>query len=174
MSTPGGLHAGDVVVGEAGQAFHDQHPAGDQVGMGPGHDVGLLPQLDEGAGDVEHVLGFEPEVELLGDRLGEQLHQGGRVGQGGHRDAPHQAGRDPGHDGQVLLDEAVHLRPLDLDHDLLARPECRGVDLGDGGGGQRLPVEPGEHGFDGPAEVLLHHLADGRPTSRAAPGRGTS
>ena len=160
---PGGPHPGGVVEGEAGEALHDQHPAGDEVGMGPGHHVGLLPQLDQRPGDVEHVLGLEAEVELLGDRLGEQLHQRRRVGQGGHRDAADQPRGDPGHDGQVLPDQPGHLGPLDLDDDVLARPEPGVVDLGDRRRRQRLGVEAGEDRLQGPAEVLLHHPPDGGP-----------
>jgi hypothetical protein len=131
--------------------------------MGAGHDEGLLVELDEGAGDVDHVLRLQAEVELLGDRLGEQLDQCRRVGQGGHRDAAHQPGGDPGHDGEVLLDQPVHLGALDLDHHVLAGPQRGGVDLGDRRGRQRLLVEAVEHLPQGPAEVLLHHLADRLP-----------
>ena len=133
------------------------------AGVRPGDDVGLLAQLDQGAGDVEHVPGLEPEVELLGDGLGEQLDQRRRVGQGGHRDPAHQPGSDPGHDGQVLPDEAGDLGPLDLDHDLLAGPQHRGVDLGDRRRRHRPVLEAGEDGLQGPAEVLLHHPAHRLP-----------
>ena len=37
--------------------------------------------------------------------FGEQLDQGGRVGQGGHRDAADQERGDPAHGGQVLADQ---------------------------------------------------------------------
>jgi len=37
------------------------------------------------------------------------------------------------------------------------------MDLGDGRRGQRLRVETGEDRLQGPAEVLLHHPADGGP-----------
>jgi hypothetical protein len=85
-------HAHHVVEAEAVEPLHDQHPRRDQRGMGPGHDVAPLAQLHEGAGDVEHVLGFQPEVELLGDGLGEQLDQRRRVGQRRDGDAAHQLG----------------------------------------------------------------------------------
>ena len=58
--------------------------------MRPGHDVAALAELGQHAGDVEHVLGFEPEVELLGDRLREQLDERRRVGERGDRDAADQ------------------------------------------------------------------------------------
>ena len=79
----GGLHALDVVEREAVEPLHHQHPPGDELGMGAGHDEGPLVGLGEDAGDVEHVLGLEAEVELLDDGLGEQLDQRRRVGQGG-------------------------------------------------------------------------------------------
>ena len=59
-------------------------------GWGRGIDVAALAELGERPGDVEHVLRLEAEVELLGDRLGEQLDERRRVGQRGHRDAPDQ------------------------------------------------------------------------------------
>ena len=83
----GGPHAGGVAPGEPVQLLHDQHPPGHQLGVGPGHHDEPLAGHGEHRGDVEHVLGLEPEVELLDDGLGEQLDQGRRIGQGGDRDA---------------------------------------------------------------------------------------
>ena len=88
VSMPACVHAGDVVEGEARQPLHHEHPARDETGVGAGDDVAPLAELGEHAGDVEHVLGLEAEVELLGDRLGEQLDQRRRVGQRRDRDAP--------------------------------------------------------------------------------------
>ena len=84
---PGVPHADDVVEAEAVEPLHHQHPRRHQRGVGPGDDVAALAQLGERAGDVEHVLGLEAEVELLGDGLGEQLDQRRRVGQRGDGDA---------------------------------------------------------------------------------------
>ena len=156
VSTPGPAHALDVVEGQAGEALHDQHPRGDQVGVGPGHDVGALLQLGQRLGHVEHVVGLEAEVELLGDRLGEQLDQRRRVGQGGHGDAADEAGREPGHDLQVGVDPLGHRGALHLDHHPLPGAEHGAVDLGDGGGGDGVGVERSEDGVEGTAEVLLH------------------
>ena len=64
----------------------------DQRRVGPGHDEGALVERGKGHGDIEHVLGLEPEVELLDDRLGEELDQGRRVGQRGDWDPAHQCG----------------------------------------------------------------------------------
>ena len=144
------------------------------VGVRAGDDVAPLAELGERAGDVEHVLGLEPEVELLGDRLGEQLDQCGRVGQRGDRDASDQLRGQPRHDPQVVADQPGDRRPLDLDHHLLAGAERRRVHLGDRGRGQRRAVDPPEH--------LAERAARGRPrsprgrpgTARRAPGRGSS
>ena len=76
------MHAGHVVEGESAEAFHDQDPAGDQFGMRSGDDHRALVGGGQDPGDVEHVVGFQPEVELLDDGLGEQLDERGRVGQG--------------------------------------------------------------------------------------------
>ena len=108
------MPAARIVVGVAPgvpvESLHDEHPAGDERGVRAGHDDGALAGLGQDAGDVEHVLGLEPEVELLHDRLGEQLDQRRRVGEGGDRDAPHEQGRDPAHDGQVAVHQAGDLR----------------------------------------------------------------
>ena len=47
----------------------------------------VAPLAANTAREVEHVLGLEPEVELLDDLLGEQLHERGRVGERRDRDA---------------------------------------------------------------------------------------
>ena len=101
----GRAHPDGVAPGEPVQVLHDQHPPGHQLRMGPGHDHGPLAGTGEHLGDVEHVLGLEPEVELLDDGLGEQLDQGRRIGQGGDRDATHQKGGDPRHGGDVEPDQ---------------------------------------------------------------------
>ena len=53
-------------------------------------------------------------------------------------------------------------RPLHLHHDRLARAQPGSVDLGDGGGGEGLAVEPLERGLDGPAELGLDDSSDRR------------
>ena len=55
----------------------------------------------EHAREVEHVLGLEPEVELLDDLLGEQLDERGRVGERGDRDAADEQRRQPGERAEV-------------------------------------------------------------------------
>ena len=78
-------------------------------GWGRGTTTVRWPVPAKTRGDVEHVLGLEAEVELLDDGLGEQLDQGRRVGQGGHRDAADQEGGDPGHGGDVEPDQRGHV-----------------------------------------------------------------
>ena len=113
----GGPHALDVAEVEAVEPFHHEHAARDQRRVGPGHHEVALVERGEGGGDIEHVLGLEPEVELLHDGLGEELDQGGRVGQRGDGDAADQVRRQPGHDGEVLAHPRRHGRALHLDHD---------------------------------------------------------
>ena len=112
-------------------------------------------------GDVQHVLGLEPEVELLDDGLGEQLDQGRRVGQGGHRDPAHQLRGDPRHGGDVQPHQAGHGAALHLDHDPLAGPQGGRVDLGDGGRGDGYAVEGREHLGQRSAQVLLDRATHG-------------
>jgi hypothetical protein len=82
--------------------------------------------------------------------------------------ALHGAG-EPRHDVQVALDHRPDSWALHLHHHLRARPQPSGVRLGDGGGGERLTVEPGEHLLDLPAQVGAEHLLDLRPRRRGGP-----
>ncbi len=154
------VHVAEV---EAVEALHDEHAARHQRRVGPGHDEVALVERGEGGGDIEHVLGLQPEVELLHDRLGEELHQGGRVGQRGDRDPADQVGGQPGHDGEVLVDPRRHRRALDLDHHRGAVAQGGRVDLGDGGGGERGGLDRGEGRGEGAAQLLGQHLLDDRP-----------
>ena len=130
-------------------------------GWGRGTTMERWPLDGEHGGDVQHVLGLEPEVELLDDGLGEQLDQGRRIGQGGDGDPADQLGGDPRHGGDVQADQGGHVAPLDLDHHPLAGPQGGRVDLGDGGRGDGHPVEGDEHVGQRPAEVLLDGPPDG-------------
>ncbi len=103
---PGPAHTGHVVPAKAREPFHDQHTASHEVRVRAGHHHGPLIGLGQYPGYVEHVVGLEAEVEFLHDRLREQLDQGRWVGQGGHRDAPDQVGRQPRHGGDVAAHEA--------------------------------------------------------------------
>ena len=126
---------------KAGQPFHDQHAPGHQFGVRAGDDHGPLVRFGQDAGDVEHVVGLEAEVELLDDRLGEQLDQCRRVGQGGDRDPPDEVGGQPAHGGDIAPHEAGHLEALDLDHYLFAGAQPGRMDLGDGRGGNGAGIE---------------------------------
>ena len=137
----GALHARDVVELEALEALHHEHPPGHERRVGTGDHVVALTEVGVGPGHVEHVLGLEAEVELLGDRLGEELHQRGRVGQGRHRDAPDEERCDPCHDPQVAVHELADRGPLHLDDDVLAGEQRRPVDLCDRRRGEGLRAE---------------------------------
>ena len=91
----------DVVERETRQPLHDEHPACHQRRVWAGDDVAALFQLDERLRDVEHVLGFEAEVELLRDRLGEHLDQRRRVGECRDLDAADEKRREPGQHAQI-------------------------------------------------------------------------
>ena len=155
----GVLHAGHVVELEALEPLHHQHPWRDQLGVRAGDHVAALVEVGEGLRHVEHVLRLDAEVELLGDRLGEQLDQRRRVGQRGDRDAPDRERRDPRHHPEVLVDELADRRALHLHHDVLAGAQRGAVHLGDRRRRQRLGVEALEHLLERPAEVLLDDRA---------------
>jgi hypothetical protein len=159
----GGPHALHVAEVEAVQALHHEHAARDEGRMGAGHDEVALVERGERGGDIEHVLGLQAEVELLDDGLGEELHQGGRVGQRGDRDTPHQVGRQPRHDRQILADAGRHGGALDLHDDRGAVEEGGGVHLGDGGSGEGGVLHRGEGGGEGATELLVEDLLDDRP-----------
>ena len=156
---PGVAHAGGVVEAEPGHPLHHEDPAGHELRMRSGHDVAVLAEVAQDGGDVEHVGRFHAEVELLDDRLGEQLDERRRVGQRGDRDAADEVGREPRHDPQVVAHETVDGGPLHLDDDVLAGAQPRRVDLGDRRRGERRAVERLEHVLEARPEILL----DGSP-----------
>ena len=156
------------------EPLHHQHAARDERGVRAGDDVAALAEVGQHPGDVEHVLGLEAEVELLGDRLGEQLDEGGRVGQRGDRDAPDEVRGEPRHRPQVLAHERVDGRSLHLHHDGLTRAQRGRVHLGDGRRGERLAVEPLERGLERAVRGRPRRLRARPRTARPAPGRGTA
>ena len=97
VSTPASFIAVDVVPRDAVEPFHHQHAPRDERRVRAGHDRGPLVGLGEHARDVEHVLRFEAEVELLDDRLREQLDERGRVRERGDRDPADEPRREPRH-----------------------------------------------------------------------------
>ena len=125
------------------------------VGCGRGTMIPRWLGLGEDVGDVEHVLGLEAEVELLDDRLREQLHQRRRVGERGDGDAADEAGREPRERGDVVAEELRDPRALHLDDDLLAGDEAGRVHLRDRRRRDRLLVELGEELLERAAEVDL-------------------
>ena len=157
---PGVVHRLDVVEREAPHPLHHQHPAGDPVRVRAGHDHRALARDREDAGEVEHVLGLEPEVELLHDLLGEQLHERRRVGQRGDGDAAHEERAEPGEGPQVGPYERGHLGPLHLHDHFLARDQAGGVHLRDRRRGDGLFVELGEDRVEWAAELGFDHRAD--------------
>ena len=111
--------------------------------------------------DIEHVGSLEPEVELFDDRLGEQLDESRRVGECGNRDPPDEKRGEEAHRCKVPSDQFGDFGPLDLDDDALSGQEACAVDLGDGGGGNRVPVELGEGRGEGTGELRLDDPAHG-------------
>ena len=158
---PGALHPADVVPGEAVEALHDEHPRRDEPGVRPGHDDRALLGRGDDRGDVEHALGLEAEVELLDDRLGEQLDERRWVGEDGDGDPPDEVRREEAHHGEVVLHEGGDLGSLHLDDDFFAGVEAGAVHLGDRGRGDGLGRELAEHLLEGAAEIGLDALAHG-------------
>ena len=88
------------------EPLHHQHPAGHQRRVRAGHDVARAGRARRSTAATSSMFGrLEAEVELLDDRLGEQLDQRRRVGQRGDRDASDEVRREPRHHPQVLAHE---------------------------------------------------------------------
>ena len=104
-----------------------------------------------------HRLRLEPEVELLGQVVGEvgdDVLRGQPAAQLGQLDDLSEALEDL----QVGGHPAADARPLDLDHDLLAGVQGRVVHLGDRRRRERLLVEGGEQLRRLVAELLVEQL----------------
>jgi hypothetical protein len=157
---PGAVHPLDVLVLEPVETLHHEHPSRDQLRMRSRHDDDRLASFAQQPGDVEHVLRFQPEVQLLDDGLGEQLDEGRRIAECRHRDASHQERRDPCHGLDVAAHEPRDAGTLDLDDDLLAAGQPRRMDLRDRRRGDRRLLQGNEDLRDRPAEVLLDDATD--------------
>ena len=114
-------------------------------------------------GHRRHVARLYPQVEFLAQSAGEP---GGEPG-GADRPAPARAalqpGRQPTGDIQVSLDCLADIRTAYLDHHPGAGQQSRRVDLGDGRGGDRLPVEAGEQLVHLRSQFGPQHLLDRGP-----------
>ena len=159
---------------KAVQALHDEHPAGDQRGVGSGHDDGALVGVGQDVGDVEHVLGFEPEVELLDDGLGEQVDQGRRVGQRGDGNAADEHGRDQRHGGDVGRTSDATRRRWTLTttrSPVLSVAECTWAMEAEAIGVRSKETNTSAQR---PSQVLLDRAPDHRERLGRAPGRGAA
>ena len=157
-------------------ALHRQHPLAGEVPVDLRHPDVLAQRRGVHVRDPGvHRLRLEPEVELLGEVVGE-------VGDDVLcRQPPAQLGqldelRAALEDLQIGGDAAADAGPLDLDDDLLAAVQRRVVHLGDGGRRERLVVERREQVGRVVAELLLeqlvHFVCVGRRHARRA-GCGT-
>ena len=97
VSSPECVHGRDVVEREAAQPLHDEHAARHEHRVrAAGTTIVRCSVEREHPRQVEHVLGLEPEVELLDDLLGEQLDERGRVGERRDGMRPTSERRQPG------------------------------------------------------------------------------
>ena len=142
------------------QPLHDEHTTADQLLVRPRHDHRALVRGGQDPRDVEHVLGLEPEVELLDDRLREELDQRRRVGQRADGDAPHERGCDPAHGREVLAHRVRDGRALHLHDHGFTRAQRGRVHLRDRCRRDRRALELREHGLERRTEIGLDGLAD--------------
>jgi hypothetical protein len=153
---------GQVVDLVAVDPLHGQHPGRGQRPVDGRHAHALV------GAEGSQVL-FEPlhrpplgdEVQLLGERGGEVLHDGDRVGHPAAGGGVLQEASDHHEDVEVSLQPGPDPGPLDLHHDVVAVAGAGGVHLGDRGGGQRLVVEPLEKLLRRGTELLEDDLPGG-------------
>ena len=117
---------------------------------------------------LEHDVGLVPEVELGPEAGGELREHLARPETLSERGAPLRHVREQRERREIALDHVVDARPLDLHDDGLAGAQPRPVRLTDRRGGERFPVELGEHLVDRTAELGFERGPD-RP--RPAPAR---
>ncbi len=156
---PDGSHALDVVPGEAVEPFHDKHAARDQPGVRSRHDDGLWPVSARTWPTSSILAASSRKSSSSDDRLREQLDESGGVGERRDRDPPDQERGEEAHGGEVPAHELGDLGPLDLDDHSFAGQKTGAVHLGNGGGGDRGPVELGEGRVEGAAELRLDDAA---------------
>ena len=144
-----------VVEAEAVEAFHHQHSTGDEFRVRARHHELTLIEIGEHRRHIDHVGGFDSEIEFLADRSGEDLDQRRRVGERRHRDTADEERRQPRHDLEILMHEVVHRRSLHLDDDGGAVVKGRAVDLRDRRRCDWLSFEGGKDGFERRSEVGL-------------------
>jgi len=104
-----------------------------------------------------------PEVEFLGEGVGEAGAELGDMVGAGPRDAGFQAAGQPADHRQVAGDQLVDPGPLHLEDDRVAAAAAGGVRLRERGAGQRLRVDVLEDVADAGAQFLLGHRLDQRP-----------
>ena len=132
---------GDVVDADAADALHRQHPLAGEVPVHLRHpDVLAQRRGVQVRHPRVHRLRLQPEVELLGEVVGEvgdDVLRGQPAAQLGQLDDLREALEDL----QIGGDPAADARPLDLDDDLLAAVQGGVVHLRDRRRRERLLVE---------------------------------
>ena len=102
----GVVHRGDVVPRDAVEPFHHEHAPRHERRVRAGHDQSRAGRSRASTRAMSSMFSrLEPEVELLDDRLREQLDERGRVGERGDRDAADEPRCEPRHRLEVLAHE---------------------------------------------------------------------
>jgi len=153
-------------VAEAGavEPVQDQQPAAGDVGV-DGGDQDRGPGRGR-RGDRGDVACLGPEVEFLGQGVGETAAQLGEMVGAGPRRAGFQAARQPADHLQVPGDQLIDPGPLHLEDDRVAAAAAGRVRLRQRGTRQRLGVNVLEDLAGAGAQFLLDHSLDQRPGCR--------
>ncbi len=125
------LHAGNVVELESLETFHHDDATSHQFGVWSRNHVTVLLEVGEDARDVQHVRGFESEVQLLDDGFGKQLDESRRVGECCDLDSSNEERCQPRHHLQVLANEHSNAWTLRLHHHGFTAAKDGCVHLGD-------------------------------------------
>ena len=155
----GGVELRGVRDGEAVEPFLHEDAAGAQTRVDTaGTRTGRT--LAEEQRHLVHGVGLAAEVELGPQAGGELLEHLARSHALPERGASLREVREQRERGEVALHDVGDAGPLHLDHHRLAGVQPGAVGLPDGGRGERLPVELGEHVVDAAAELGLEHRPD--------------
>ncbi len=157
-STPIGVEAGGVGHRPALEALLDEDPPRAQLAVERRHADRRV--AVEPGGHLGHRVGLAPEVELLAQPAGELGEHVAGAHASAERGAPLGEVGEQGERGEVALHRRLDARALDLDDDGLAGAQPGAVGLADRRGGERLPVELGEHRVEVVAELGGEHSGD--------------
>ena len=147
-----------IVDGDAVDILHHQSTGGGIAVLHPG--AGDIGDTGVAVPEFIHMAGLQEEVHFLLRHGPHFIEHHAEVDNPGDAARPLQDARRPAKEDDVPRHGVPHPRPLYLDGDLVAVPQHRRMDLGDGGGTERCFLKGEEERFHRDAVLRLHHLFD--------------